>query len=169
MWNKIFPVVLAVAVVAMLILTFLAYSQLQSVGFAPAVIAENYLTYENYFRQFLWISSLILLILANVWLWMEGRSWALWATLLYFSFFTLLHGWWLGGVFSDYLLEKNLPKSGISFGILISTFVCMICAVGIFFDQFLVLRMRERMYKIDAPVEPSEEISIEEKPPNEEA
>lgn len=168
MWNKIYPIFLAVFVLVMLVLTYLAYSQLQSIGFAPEVIRDNYQTYENYFRQFLWMSSVVLLILANVLLWTERKSWALWTTLLYFALFTLLEGWWLGRAYTAYLQQHNLPQSAISFGILISTIMCIVAAVGIFFDHFLVLRMRERIYKTDSAEISDDIVAIEEKPPAEE-
>lgn len=162
MWNKIYTVALAIFVLVMLVLTYLTFSQLQSVGFAPAVIAENYLVYESYFQQFLWMSSVALLILANVLLWTEQKSWALWATFLYFAVFVLLQGWWFGRMFSAYQQNNNLPQNAISFGILVSTFICIIAAVGIFFNQFLVLRMRERMSKTTDVNEPDELTPIKE-------
>jgi len=150
MLNKIYLVALAVFALVMIVLTYLTYSQLQSVGFAPSVIADSYLTYENYFRQFLWMSSLLLLILANVLLWTQQKSWSLWAALLYFAIFILLQGWWLNSAFLDYQQKNNLTQNRFSLGILISTIICIVATVGIFFNQFLVLRMRDRMYKMDS-------------------
>jgi hypothetical protein len=146
MWNKIYSVALAVFVLVMLALTYLTYSQLQSFGFAPSVIADSYLAYDNYYLQFLLLSAVLLLIPANVLLWTEKKSWALWATLSYFAFFILLQGWWLSRVFSAYRLKNNLTQDSISFGILVSAIICLVAAIGIFFNQFLILRLRERMY-----------------------
>lgn len=159
MWNKIYPVALAIAVVVMIVLTYLAYSKLQSVGFAPSVIAANYLTFEGYYGQFLWFSALILLILANILMWTQRRSWALWATLSYFVIFLLLKGWWLDKVFFNYQQENSLTDSSLFAGGLISTVLCVFAAVIVYFDQFLVLRLHERMYK--SPLAPENDLAEE--------
>lgn len=148
MLNKIYPVALAVAIVIMGVLTYLAYSQLQSTGFAPTVIAANYLEYSAYYQQFLWLSSAILLILANILLWKEQKSWALWVTLGFFALFVLLNGWWLNGIFADYKRDNFPPDANFSAAGLFSTIICIIAAVAVFFDQYIVLRMRERMYPV---------------------
>ncbi|HLM02113.1 MAG TPA: hypothetical protein VK400_13755, partial [Pyrinomonadaceae bacterium] len=78
MWTKIFLILFAVAFFAMGVLTYLPYSWLQSRGFAPNFIAENFLSYGTTYWTGLWIFTLALLIPANVILWLNRRAWALW-------------------------------------------------------------------------------------------
>jgi len=165
MWTKIFLILFAVALVAMGVLTYLSYAQLQSVGFAPKDIAESFLSYAGFYWTFFWISSLVLLILANVVFWLTRRAWALWLTFLYFSIFILVRTWWLNEVYSAYAKQNNLSADGFfGYGIL-GVLICIAVAVGIFFDQFLVLRMRDRMQGGDKP---AEEIVVTEETPSEE-
>lgn len=153
MLKKIFPLALAVASLVMIFLAYTAHSKLNSIGFAPATVAESYLVYQNYYQQFLVLSSLILLILANVLLWKERRAWALWATLAYFSVFILIQGWWLDAQFLTYKKQNNLWQGEFSLSGFVSALFCVAAAVGIFFDQFLVLRMRDRIHGQPAAAE----------------
>jgi hypothetical protein len=153
MWTKIFLILFAVALAAMGVLTYLSYAQLQSTGFAPKDIAESFLSYAGFYWTFFWISSLALLITANVVLWLTRRAWALWLTFLYFSIFILVRTWWLNEVYSAYARQNNLSADGFfGYGIL-GALICIAVAVGIFFDQFLVLRMRDRMHGVEKPAE----------------
>lgn len=169
MLNKVFPIALTLAVVIMAILTYFAYLQLQSVGFAPSVIAGNYLQFEGYYQQFLWLSSVILLLLANILLWKEKKSWALWATLGYFAFFVLINGWWLNGIFADYKRANFSPDGNLNTAGLFSAIICIAAAVAVFFDQFIVLRMRERMHPVNEPVSESFEALPEEIEPGDDS
>src|SRR5215213_5772016 len=94
MWNKIFFAVLAVAVVVMCFFTFYANSWLGSIG-SPKDALEGYQYYAGLSSMFLWISSAVLLILANVILWNTRRGWAMWTTLAYFAVFVILRCFWL--------------------------------------------------------------------------
>lgn len=145
MWNKIYLVALAIAVLMMGVLTYFSYSWLQSVT-KPTDVVASFEYYSNFSWTFLFISSVVLLIVANVLLWLSRRAWALWTTLAYFSIFILLQTWWLNGAFLSYQKTNNLTESTFSFLGLGGTALCIIVAIGIFFDQFLVLRMRDRMY-----------------------
>ena len=146
MWNKIYALALVVATLVMIILSYLSFSQLQAIGFSPATIADNFRGYESMFREFLWISSLILLIVANVGLWQTRRSSALWLTLLYFAVFVLLDTWWLGSFYFDYRKQNNLTADSFSFSGIFGVILCVSAALVVFFDQFIVLRMRDRMH-----------------------
>jgi hypothetical protein len=177
MWNKIYFLVLAIAVLVMVVLTFFAFTWLQSVT-KPVDVAANYDYYSNLYGTFLWLSSLVLLILANVLLWKTRRAWALWTTFLYFAAFVLLQSWWLGGLYLDFKQRNNLAQETFSFSGLIGSVLCVLAAVGIFFDQFLVLRMRDRIFGAAAAAaappptadaaQPAEESLPEDKPTNEE-
>lgn len=165
MWTKIFLILLAVSLLAMSVLTYLPYSQLQSIGFAPRDIAAGFLSYGGIYWTGLWILSLALLILANVILWLNRRAWALWATFLFFSLFVLVRTWWLNGVYVSYTKQNNLPAETLfGYGI-IGVLLCIVAAVGIFFSQFLILRMRDRVPSVDKPAD--EVVVVEDNPPEE--
>jgi len=165
MWTKIFLILYAVAFLAMCVLTYFSYAQLQSIGFAPKDIAGSFLSYAGIYWTALWISALLLLILSNVVLWLTRQYWALWLTFLYFSIFVLVRTWWLNEVYVSYTKQNNLPAETLfGYGI-IGVLLCIVAAVGIFFNQFLVLRMRDRMHGVDKPLE--EVVVVEEAPPEE--
>ncbi|MGI8495483.1 MAG: hypothetical protein ACR2L1_09265 [Pyrinomonadaceae bacterium] len=146
MLNKIYFLALTIAAVIMIVLSYLAYNQIQAIGFSPATIAGNFHYYESLYQQFLWISSLILLILGNVLLWQTRRSRALWATLLYFVVFVLLDSWWLGSLGFDYEQRYKLTVDSFSFSGILGAGLCIVAALIIFFDHFIVLRMRDRIH-----------------------
>lgn len=151
MWTKIFLIVFAVALLAMFVLTYLSYAQLQSIGFAPRDIAASFLSYASIYWSGLWISSLALLVLANVVLWLNRRAWALWLAFLFFAIFVLVRTWWLNEAYVSYTRQNNLPAETLfGYGIL-GVLLCIIAAVGIFFNQFLILRMRDRVHGVDKP------------------
>lgn len=166
MWTKIFLILLAVAFLVMSVLTYLSYAQLQSIGFAPKVIAESFLSYAGVYWTGLWISALALLILSNVILWLKRKAWALWLTFLFFSIFVLIRTWWLNELYAAYAKENNLAEQPL-FGLgILGVLLCIATGVGIFFNQFLVLRMRDRMHGVDKPVA-EEVVVVEEAPPEE--
>lgn len=165
MWTKIFLALFAVAVVLMLVLIYFSYSQLQSIGFAPKDIAESFLSYRVYNIRVFWISSLVLLILANVILWLSRQAWALWLTLLFFVGFMLIQSWWLDQQYLQYVKQNNLSAESIyTFGRIISALLCVVVAAGIYFNQFFVLRMRDRIHGGDKEIvatQTPEEIAAE--------
>ena len=115
MINKIFFVLLGIAFLLMGILTFLTLTQLQSIGFHPVQIVQNFGGYESLHSTVLWISSIVLLILANVILWTTQKGWALWLTFLYFAVFMMVNTWWLTESLANYQINSGLePRSVFS-------------------------------------------------------
>ena len=163
MWNKIYPVILAVAVLAMGVLLYLPYSWLQSVT-APKDVAGQYQFYSNISWIFLLISSLILLVLGNVVLWLTRQSWAMWAALLYFAVFMIAYTFWLENSFFRYKQANNFESGIISWSPLVGVILIVLAAIIVFFNQFIVKRMHDKTYPAAAqPVEESLEkpISVE--------
>lgn len=160
MFNKIYLAVFFVALLVMVSLTIFAYTQLQSIGFPPIQIVQNFESYDFIHKTALWISSLILLVLANIILWTYRKSWSLWLTFGYFAVFLLLNFWWLGESLVSYKKANNLWDGGFSIGGLVAAIFCVVVGIGIFFNQFLVLRMRDKMF--DKPTAEISTISIEE-------
>jgi len=109
----------------------------------------NYEYYSGFYWILLFSASLVLLVLGNVILWLSRRAWALWATFAFFAVFVLLQTWWLNSLFLNYQRNNNLTESTFSLMGLGGAALCAIVAVGVFFDQFLVLRMRDRMYPVE--------------------
>ena len=152
MWNKIYLVILAVAISAMGVLLYLPFSWLQSIG-APATVRDNYFYYSNIGWTFLLISSLILLVAGNVVLWKTRRSWAIWTTLLYYVFFTILHTFWLQQAYFQYQKANNLATEAISFAPFVGVILIVLAAIIVFFNQYLVKRLLNKTYPLAQPVE----------------
>ena len=167
MWNKIFIILAAVAVLAMLALTFLSYSQLQHIGFAPKDLAEGFRFYADVYWKFLFVSTLILLILSNVILWLSRKSWPLWSTFLFFAVFVVVQTWWLGKLLNDYQTANRLDNGSFYGQYFTGALLCITAGVIFFFDQFLILRMRDRIQKVEKPADDGGEVAVE-NPPSEE-
>jgi hypothetical protein len=155
MINKIFLALLGVAVLMMVVLTFLALSQLKSIGFPPVQIVQNFAGYESLHWTLLWISAIVLLILGNVILWTNQKEWALWSSFLFFAVFIMVNTWWLTESVANYQKANSLDTGGILskngiFGVVLA----IVGGVAVFFDQFIVLRLRDKMYQ--KPVEEAE-------------
>lgn len=154
MWNKIYLIILAAAILAMGVLLYLPFSWLQSIG-APATIRDNYLYYSNISWIFLLASSLILLIAGNVVLWKTRRSWAIWTSLLYFAVFMVAQTFWLENSFFRFKQENNFANGAVSWSPLSGAVLIVLAAVIVFFNQYLVKRLLDKTYP---PVQPVEEI-----------
>jgi len=163
MWNKIYSVILAIAVLAMSVLLYLQYSWLQSVT-NPKDVIPKYESYSNNSWMFLLISSIILLIVGNVVLWKTGRAWAVWTSLLYFAGFMLAHTFWLENSFFRYKQANTTENSLISWSPLLGAVLIALAAVIVFFNQYLIKRMRDKtLPAVGQPIE-----SLPEEPATEE-
>lgn len=159
MFTKIYLALLGISLLVIVTLTFLCYSQLQSIGFAPTQIVENFESYDGFYKTVLWISSIALLILANIILWTSRRSWALWITFVYFAAFILLDMWWLGDLLFSYKKQNNLLSGSFQFGGFFAALMVVIVGIGVFFNQFIVLRLHDKMF--NKPVEETEIVVAE--------
>jgi hypothetical protein len=147
MLNKIYFTVLGVAILVMCFFTFYANSWLGSIG-NPKDALEGYYYYAGLGSTFLWISSAVLLILANVILWTTQRVWAMWTTLAYFAIFVILRAFWLEKA------RYNFQNSdALFFTPIVGVILIIVAGAIIFFNQFLNLRLHEKMY----PPKPTDE------------
>ena len=141
MWNKIYLVLLAVAALTMAILQLLPNSWLGSVT-DPRNVARYYTYYAGISWTFLLVSSVFLLIVANIVLLKTGKAWSLWTTLVYFAAFMLAQTFWLEQNFFRYQQANNLTDSAFFFGSLYGVGLIALAAVIVFFNQFLIKRMQ---------------------------
>jgi surface polysaccharide O-acyltransferase-like enzyme len=156
MWNRIYLLALAVLVLPMLFFSYYAHSWLQSIG-SPAAAIEGYLYHADLGWTFLWISSAVLLILSNAVLVKDRRSWAMWLTFSYFAVFLVVRYFWHGRSAIQYRVDHGLPDGGLSWE---PVFAVILCAAGgalVYFDQYLVLRLNEKMHPTVAEPEVDED------------
>jgi len=150
MLNKIYAGILGAAFLVMSVLTYLTFSWLQSVD-KPANVVANYTYNAGISRTFLWISSIVLLILANILLWKMRKSWGLWATLLYFAIFTIVQTFWLDRAFLHYQQANNLTDKNFSFSPVFGVAMLVLAGIIIFFNQYLVKRMYDKTFPATQP------------------
>lgn len=146
MWNKIYTGALGISFLLTAGLIYYSYTWLQSIA-APQNVVQNYENYSHNGWIFLWISSAVLLILANVVLWTTGNAWAMWATFVYFAIFILAQTFWLDQSFLHYRQQNNLTNSTFSLGIFSGVLFAGLAGVIVFFDQYIVKRMRDKMFQ----------------------
>lgn len=145
MWNKIYTAVLGISFLLLAGLTYYAFTWLQS-STKPADVIANYDYYANIAWIFLWVSSIILLVLGNVVLWVTRNAWAMWATFLYFALFILIQTFWLDQTFFNYKQQNRLAESAFSPGFFYGILFCVLASTIVFFNQFIVKRMHEKMF-----------------------
>lgn len=163
MLNKIYAILLAIVTATSSVLIYMPYSWLQS-RTDPRDIQTNYLYFYNISWSFLFISTLILLIAANVLLWKTKQAWAMWASLLYFTVFIIAHKFWLDSAFFSFQQTNRFTDSSISFGAITGVVLIVLAAVIVYFDQYLIKRLHNKMYPPLLPVETlPEDALIEEK------
>lgn len=156
MLSKIYVGLIAVAVLVMGALTFLCYSWLQSIG-DPTAIVENYKQYAGISWNTLWVFFVVLVVFANVVLWKTGKTWSLWASLLFFVVFIIAQTFWLDRAFFNFQKEANLTESSLFLKPFLGVTISVLGAVGTFFDQFIVLRLRDKMYPQESDLEADSE------------
>jgi hypothetical protein len=86
MLNKIYLVLLGIAVLVVVFFTFYSWSWLQSIG-EPLAVVENYRFWSSISWDFLWISAVVLLVAANAILWTHRTPWPMWTAAAYFAIF----------------------------------------------------------------------------------
>ncbi|CAN5340256.1 hypothetical protein BH10ACI1_BH10ACI1_35910 [soil metagenome] len=158
MLNKIYLLVLAVFFLAMCVLTYMSYSWLESIS-EPKNVIENYLYYLGIGRKFLFISTFVLLVIANFVLWKERISQFFWITLGYFVIFIFAQTFWLDSSFVKFQEQKLSSAEEFSISPLIGVFLIIAATVFIYFNQFFVNRFHDKMF---AQAKPIKELSEKE-------
>lgn len=145
MWNRVFLIALIVAILPMAFLTYYSWDWLNSIG-SPAGVVENYAYYSSLASAFLWISTVVLLVLANTVLWQSRGSWALWTTLIYFVVFVAIKYLWLDRLFTKYLTVNGIDEKGIASGILFAVVLSVAAVVLVFFNELIAVRLNKKIY-----------------------
>ncbi len=155
MWSKLYLALLVIAIAVMAFFTFYSWSWLHSIG-KPMDAIDGYMFHLNISSILLWLSSAVLILLANVILWKTRHSWAVWASGLYFSVFTIARYFWLDQSYLDFSKTAGLSNSSFSAGPLFAVMLILLCGVLVFCDQYAVVRLQRTMYPpiIEAEAEP---------------
>ncbi|MFM9904012.1 MAG: hypothetical protein ACKVQJ_05505 [Pyrinomonadaceae bacterium] len=153
MWSKLYLVLLAFAVILLAFLTFYSWSWLQSIG-SPTAAVAGYEYYSGIGWPALWVSMVVLLAMGNGVLWESGRSWAMWTTFIYFSVGLILRFFWLDQSFFQFKKNNSLVDASVSFAPLMAVILIILMAVIVFFDTFLVVRLRAKTYPEPVDEEP---------------
>lgn len=161
MLTKIFFGILLLSIFVMGALFFLSSSSLNSIGFSPRQIVDNFFGYNSIYWTGLWVTSGLLLIFSNVLLWTNRNAWSLWISFVFFAVFLMLQTMFIGDKLYAFT-SANLPaETPLGFGGIAGAFACVVVAIGVFFNQFLVLRMRDKMFKVEAEPKVIETIETE--------
>ena len=120
--------------------------------------------------MFLWITSIALLISANFVLGKYRRSWAMWVTFVYFAVFVVIRYFLLEQAFFQYKKTNGLWEGGFLLAPVAAVIFCAAAAVVVYANQFVGVRLRERLFpeKIEAE-STDEEFSVGASKENEEA
>jgi hypothetical protein len=145
MLNKIYLIALALFVILSAFITWYAGTWLTSIG-NPKAAEDGYIAYSSFGFTVLWIGFFSLLILANVILWNTRRAWAMWLTFAYATVFIFLRYWWLEDSYLRFALRNGLTDSTFSLGPLWAAALVIGIGALVFFDQFVMLRLVEKMY-----------------------
>lgn len=161
MWNKLYLAALAVSVATMAFFTFYSASWLQSIG-SPGAVVLGYEYHSEMAWIAIWVSSIGLLLLANAVLWASGRSWAVWTTLVYFAVFIIVKYFWLDQAFFTFRKQNVMFDGSFSMAPLMGVALILLVAAIAFFDQFILVKMREKTHSLAEPVAEPQSESVNE-------
>lgn len=145
MLSKIYLAILGLSLVAIGFFTFYSWSWLQSIGL-PAAAAAGYEYHAGLAWPLLWITTIALLACGNAVLWATGRSWAMWVTFLYFALMVVLRFFWLEQAYFQFRKTNNLFDGSFAIGPFVAVIMIAVMAAIVFFDQFIIVRLRQKMY-----------------------
>ncbi|MEO6655169.1 MAG: hypothetical protein ABIO36_03730 [Pyrinomonadaceae bacterium] len=145
MWIKLYLAALGLSITVMAFFTYYSWSWLQSIGL-PSVAVAGYVYHSNLSWVTLWISAAALLIVGNAVVWANGRALALWATFLYFAVFVIIRYFWIDESFLHYRKTNGLVDGSFSVGPFFAVILIPLAGVIVFFDKFLVIRLRAKTY-----------------------
>jgi hypothetical protein len=156
MWSKLYLALLGLSIVVMAFFTYYSWSWLQSIGL-PAAAVAGYEYHAAFSWPTLWLSAALLLLVGNAVLWTTARSWAMWMTFVFFATMVLVRFFWLDRALFHFEQANSLTESRFSIGPFFGVILIALMAVIVFFDQFIVLRLRAKTYPPSVEEEPAVE------------
>jgi hypothetical protein len=146
MWARIYWAALAIAGIVAGFFAYYAWSWLGSVG-DPRVAWEAFNYHKRMGVYFVVCAVVVLIAIGNVILWNTRNAWGLWVSHAYFVICTLAFLIWLQGSGITFCLENRVctdPSRAI--GPLLAVFGSLGLTALLFADQFLLLRLQEKMH-----------------------
>ena len=156
MWSKLYLALLGLSIAVMAFFSIYSWSWLQSIG-NPSGAAAGYVYHADLAWNSLWLTTAILILVGNAVLWTGGRAWAMWITFVYFTVLAVLRFFWLDEAFVSFKKVNGLSDGGFSVGPFVAVLLIVIIAAIVFFDQFIVSRLRHKMYPPTVADEPPTE------------
>ena len=153
MFSKIYLAVLSAAVIVMVFFTYYSWSWLQSIGL-PLAAVEGYAYHESLAWMALWLFAVILLLLGNAVLWTSSRSWEMWTTFVYFSVFVIIRYFWLDQAYFQFKKANGMFDGSFSIAPIMAVILIVLMAIIVFFDTFLVTRLRAKTFPAIQQAEP---------------
>jgi hypothetical protein len=159
MWNKIYLALLGVSVLVMAFFSFYSRSWLQSRG-NPLDTMAGFEYHYGLAWVALWITTVLLLLVGTVLLWLNQHAWALWSTMLYFAVMVLARYFWLERSFMGFQRQIGFVEDKFSAGPLFGVILIIAFAAIVYLDQLMLVRLHRKMYpptEVEAPAAPTPE------------
>ncbi len=142
MWTKVYVGTLAVFALFLGVVVYYASSWLGSIT-APVDAFAGYEYNRSLSWWILWISTAVLVILANILLANTGKAWALWATFGYTCFFVMIIGFLLPLSAIGFLREHNFaPELSQYLSPFLAVGICLGFGVFTYANQLIATKMR---------------------------
>jgi hypothetical protein len=154
MLTKIYLALLAVSAGLTAFFIYYAWSWLQSIG-SPQLASDGYNYNASIALELLCITSVALLILANITLVKTRKSWAMWTTLSYFGIFMIVEYFWLEPTASNQFGSQILGRS-TSIGTVFAAIIFIAAAAFVYANQFAAVRLASRMYRTAPALSPEQ-------------
>lgn len=161
MWSKIYILLLSLSIFLLGFVTFYSWTWLRSIGLPIDAIA-GFEYFDNIGWTLLWVTAILLLVVANIILVKTERAWAMWTTFAYFAVFVIAKYFWLAVAATNFQRDNNLPSNNYLLGPFFALFLCIAFGAIVFVDQLLVVRLSRTIYPPELPVADIDEVILEE-------
>lgn len=155
MWSKFYFALLGLSVLILGGITYYSWSWLQSIGL-PSDAVAGFEYFDNIGWTVLWITAVLLLLLANIILVRTGKALALWITFIYFAVFVIAKYFWLAVTATNFQRDNNLPSGNYLLGPFLALFLCIAFGSIVFVDQLIAVRLTNAIYPPVAGPEPEQ-------------
>lgn len=144
MLTKIYLAILAVAIAANSFFAIYAWSWLGSIG-KPAEALGGYEFHAGHGWTTLWVSTILLFMIANGVLWVSGRIWAMWTTFAFFAVAIVIGYFILDQAKFAFATANGLTDQRYSIDRFAAVLLIFVGAAIVYFDQFIVTTMKRKM------------------------